>query len=140
MGNLLVWRTVYQSDDRYYITAVRVSPLSSPLYFSGESIPRFNFEKDLAKWPKDSTLVKDIYRFNHFSDGYIAKHPDNPKIIGDVRYSMLPFDSKPIWGITLEDDQADSHVPFKNDRSQISQAMKIFPSMLTGTWDKWEKL
>ncbi|MBF0380815.1 MAG: metal-dependent hydrolase [Magnetococcales bacterium] len=140
MGNLLLWRAVYQSGDIYYITAVRVSPLSPPLYYAGDSIELFDFDKDLDKWPKDSTLVKDVHRFHHFSDGYIAKHPEKHNIVGDVRYSLLPFDSRPIWGITLRDDKPDSHVPFKNDRSQISQAMKIFPSMIAGTWDKFNKL
>jgi inner membrane protein len=137
MGNLLVWRTVYKSKERYHITAVRVSPFASPLYSAGESLPVFNPETALSQWQKNSTLVNDVYRFNHFSDGYIAQHPNHPEIIGDIRYSLLPFGTTPIWGITLNRDQPNLHVPFKNYRAKTSEAMKVFPKLLTGSWEKW---
>jgi inner membrane protein len=140
MGNLLVWRTVYQSGDRYYITAVRINPLSLPLFFPGESLPLFQLKDGLAKLAQDSTLITDINRFKHFSDGYIAYHPENSSIIGDVRYSLLPFGSTPLWGITIQEDQPGRHVQFENYRSQTAAAMKIFPQLLTGKWESWKTL
>ncbi|MBF0359075.1 MAG: metal-dependent hydrolase [Magnetococcales bacterium] len=140
MGNLLVWRTVYQSEGRYYITAVRVSPLSSPLFFPGEPLPIFKLRDGLTNLPKDSTLITDIYRFKHFSDGYIAYHPENSSIIGDVRYSLLPFGNTPLWGITVKADMPDNHVQFENYRSETTAAMKIFPQLLTGRWKSWKTL
>ncbi|MBF0456146.1 MAG: metal-dependent hydrolase [Magnetococcales bacterium] len=140
MGNLLVWRTIYQSGGLYHITAVRVTPFGRSQYHAGEPLPLFRFDTDLDRWPKDSTLVSDVHRFKHFSNGYVALHPDNPRILGDVRYSLLPFDARPLWGITLRPDQPDQHVPFENDRSQIAEAMEIFPKLLTGSWEKWHDL
>ena len=140
MGNLLVWRTVYQSGDRYYITAVRVSPFSAAQYHAGESLPLFDFIKDLAPLQKESVQVADIYRFNHFSDGYIAFHPDNRQIIGDVRYSLLPFGVEPLWGIVVQPERAGLHVPFESDRSQAQAAMRLFPKLISGKWEKWQQM
>lgn len=137
LGNLLVWRAVYQSDQRYHITAIRVSPFGPPMYFSGKSLPVLPIDTDITQWPKGSTLREDLYRFHHFSDGYLARHPDNPTIIGDIRYALLPFGVKPLWGIVINPERPDLHVAFKTDRSHISEAMELFPKLVTGSWEKW---
>ena len=56
---------------------------------------------------------KDIQRFEWFSKGWLAVHPLYPDVIGDMRYSMLPNEVLPLWGIRLKEEYKHMHVPFE---------------------------
>jgi hypothetical protein len=43
----------------------------------------------------------DLQRFSWFSDGWIARDPRDPSVIGDARYSLHADHYEPVWGIRL---------------------------------------
>jgi inner membrane protein len=75
-------------------------------------------------------VYHDIQRFNLFSDGFLAWHPENPNVLGDVRYSMLPTSIHPLWGIELNIDAPNEHVTFNTYRTMSDAERKVFFGML----------
>ncbi len=41
LGNLVLWRSIYQTGDRFVVDAVRVGVVGSPAVYPGESLARF---------------------------------------------------------------------------------------------------
>ena len=107
-GNILIWKVITTTEDAYYVDAIKVG-FNDPVYWQGDSVKKLSFGRDLP-WIKDrhqSQQRKDIERFRWFSKGYIAEDPQNPNRVIDVRYSMLPHQIKPLWGIKLSPDSDD---------------------------------
>ena len=133
IGNLLVWRSIYEAGGNYYVEAVRVSPFSEPKIYHGGSIKVFDPEKELSTLNTNSTLYKDIDRFRSFAKDFLVIHPAYPDIIGDLRMGILPNSIKPIWGIEFDPDREDEHVSMDNyERSVNGEKIQIFISMLLG--------
>lgn len=129
MGNLVLWRSIYESDDVFHVDAVRVGLFSDNRIYPGGSIERFVPER--VDWiDADSVLARDIERFSRFSDGFIAPHPETPWMLGDVRYSMLPTGLVPLWGIQIDPAQQDRHVNFIPDRTVDAATRRAFLAML----------
>ena len=57
-ANLLVWKALYEFEDRYYVDAVRVG--ITPTYFPGESAVKFNVDRDFPFLATTSQQAKDI--------------------------------------------------------------------------------
>lgn len=132
IGNLVLWRTVYESGGRYYMNAVRVGFFDAKVY-EGSSVDKFDPERDLPGLDRESVLYRDVMRFDHFSDGYLAVHPDYPGIVGDMRYSLLPDGVKPVWGIVMDSENPDRHVKmFDYDRTVTADMWRAFLAMLRG--------
>lgn len=133
LGNLVLWRGVYESDGKYYMNAVRVGLLSPPKVYEGGSVDKFDPGGDLPGLDPESVLYRDIRRFNHFSDGYLAVHPDYPGVVGDMRYSLLPNGVTPLWGIVIDQDNPDRHIKMFNfDRAVTADRWSAFSAMLRG--------
>lgn len=131
LGNLVLWRAIYESKERFYVDAVRVGIFSEPRLYPGGSIERFAPEQ-LEGLKGGSVLAQDIERFMRFSDGFIAQHPNDPSIIGDVRYAMLPTQLIPLWGIELDLAQQDRHARFRTFRQLDKATRQNFLDMLLG--------
>ena len=87
-GNLLLWKIVYETNEKFYVDAVRAG-MDLELY-EGESVSKLDIERDLPWLDPGSQQARDIERFRWFSNGYIAKDPVHDYRIIDVRYSMVP--------------------------------------------------
>ena len=98
-GNILVWKTLYEAQDRFFVDAVRVG--LSPRVFTGDSIPKLNIARDLPWLDSGSQQARDIERFRWFSDGYISQDPAHPNRIIDVRYSLIPNQLAALWSIEV---------------------------------------
>ncbi|QBQ53692.1 metal-dependent hydrolase [Nitrosococcus wardiae] len=131
LGNLILWRTIYESKGRFYVDAVRVGILSEPRIYLGGSTKRFT-PKQLQRLQPGSLLAQDIQRFTRFSDGFIAQHPEQPNILGDIRYAMLPTQLIPLWGIELDLAQQNQHVRFRTFRQLDEATRNAFLDMLLG--------
>ncbi|MFA5370613.1 MAG: metal-dependent hydrolase [Sideroxydans sp.] len=131
MGNLLLWRSIYRADGIYHIDAVRVG-LGAEKVYRGESVPAFDPPYTVAGLSTESVLYKDIWRFHTFSDGYLALHPDDPGLLGDVRYAMLATSTRPLWGIRLDLQQPDTHAQFEASRRISRAEIDQFIAMLQG--------
>jgi len=87
--NLLVWKIVYETPNRYYVDAVRVG-LGNSSIFAGGSVEKVNPAVHFPWLATEDQQFLDINRFRWFSNGYIARDPNIPNRIIDVRYSMVP--------------------------------------------------
>ena len=131
MGNLLLWRSIYRSGDTYHVDAVRVG-LGAGRVYPGTIAPAFNLSRDLPALSIASTLHRDILRFEFFSDGYLALHPEDTGLLGDVRYAMLPTSTRPLWGIRLDMRQPEAHAQFETSRRMSGEEIDRFMAMLRG--------
>ena len=98
-ANLLVWKIVYETDQRYYVDAVRAGRRLR--VYPGESVEKLDIERDFPWLDHQSQQARDVERFRWFSNGYIAQDPANPARLIDIRYSMLPNEIDALWGIEL---------------------------------------
>src|SRR3989338_3611055 len=132
MGNLLLWRSIYRSAGTYHIDAVRAGPGGAVRVYPGNMVRAFNLSHDMPGLSPASTLHQDIWLFDPFSDGYLALHPDDPGLLGDVRYAMLPTSIRPLWGIRLDMRHPEAHVQFEISRRMPGQEIGQFIGMLRG--------
>ena len=131
LGNLLLWRVVYQSEGRFHIAAVRVG-LGDAVIYPGASVPRLLPEHDLPSLRQDAMTFKDIRRFARFSDGWLARHPQDDTVIGDVRYSMSPDGVIPLWGIGFDPARQEQHVSYRFYRDSSAADRARSWAMLLG--------
>lgn len=114
-ANILVWKTLYETDGRYYVDAVRASVV--PKVFPGDSVPTLDLARDLPWLEPESQQARDIERFRWFSDDYIARDPRHPNRIVDVRYSMVPNEVAALWSIEVLGNAAQTdHARFRTHR------------------------
>lgn len=99
-GSLLLWKTIYEHEDRFHVDAVRL--LTSPHVFEGASIRRLSLARDLPWLDPSSQQARSLERFRWYSSGALALDPNRAHTVIDVRYSMLPNRIDPLWGITLD--------------------------------------
>ncbi|ADJ27069.1 metal-dependent hydrolase [Nitrosococcus watsonii] len=131
LGNIILWRTIYETNGRFYVNAVRAGILSKPRLYPGDSIEHFS-PKRLDGLKTGSILAQDINRFTDFSDGYIIQYPNRPCILGDIRYAMLPTRIIPLWGIELDLARQNQHVRFRTFRHLDEATRHAFLNMLLG--------
>tara|TARA_B100000749_G_scaffold280223_1_gene275430 strand:+ start:133936 stop:134943 length:1008 start_codon:yes stop_codon:yes gene_type:complete len=110
-ANLLVFKTIYDTEDSYFVDAVRVG--QEVKIYPGESIEKFQMERDFPNLDPDSQTAIDIKRFSWFSQGFLALHPEKSNHIIDVRYSMVPNQIQPLWGIGLDPLNTSKHVRYE---------------------------
>jgi len=116
-ANIVVWKSVYEYQGRYYVDAIRVG-MSGKIY-QGESIAKLDLATHLPWLKPASQQAKDIERFRWFSNQYLGLDPTNPHRIIDVRYSAVPNRIDPLWGITLSRLKGDDeHVEWTTSRPQ----------------------
>lgn len=130
MGNLLLWRSIYRSGDTYHVDAVRVG--SAARIYPGNTVRAFDLSRDLPALSPASVLHHDVKRFDSFSDGYLALHPEDPTLLGDVRYAMLPTGTRPLWGIRLNTQRPETHAQFETSRQMSREEIERFIAMLRG--------
>jgi inner membrane protein len=115
-ANLLVWKVVYETEDKYYVDAVRAGLF--PAIFPGDWIEKLDIARDLPWLDRNSQQARDIERFRWFSNGYIARDPRNVNRIIDIRYSLVPNQLAPLWSIELRPGASSSdHVAYRTHRN-----------------------
>ena len=132
IGNLLLWRSTYIHEQHIYVDAVRIGLFSDNQIYEGESVELFSVTKDLPDLTLDSQLYADIERFRIFSDGFVAVDPTQANVIGDIRYSMLPTSTKPLWGIVIDNTQPQQHADYQFFRDLSQEGRQTFKNMLFG--------
>lgn len=131
MANLVLWRSVYLSGDTFYVDAIRVVPGSTRVY-AGESVRKLEPERDLPGWVGNGVLAGDVNRFTRFSDGFVALDRTRTGVLIDVRYSMLPTTTAPMWGLDLNDPSESGHARFVHYRDRPDDMIVRFSAMLLG--------
>lgn len=132
LGNLVLWRSIYQTGDQFFVDAIRIGLLSEPIVYTGDSIKKFVLKRDMNGLPPASVLSTDISRFTAFSAGFVAIHPEQPNILIDVRYSNLPTTVSPLWAIEMDLSNPDQHAQYMLYRDSSKETREKFMSLLLG--------
>ena len=131
LGNVLLWKVIYRHEGRFWVDAVRVG-LDTRVY-PGGSIAEFNASADLPWLDSASQQARDLERFRWFSSDYLAMDTDNPLLVVDMRYSLLPNEIKGLWGIEFDPGaDGDAHVRYRAQRSADSERARRLWAMLKG--------
>lgn len=129
IGNLLLWKSIYETEDKFYIDGIRLG--WDKKIFYGESINKIDIQSSFPWLIINSQQAKDIKRFEWFSDGYIAINPKNKNQIIDIRYSEIPNQIGGLWGIELNANKSSSeHVKYITNRNISKDRFKILKKMI----------
>lgn len=130
-ANMILYRGIYETEDKFYVDAIRVPYWGTSTVIEGFSIPKFKFSDLTQKGvAMNSTLWKDVERFAWFSDHFLVWSPDQENTISDLRYSMLPDSQNMLWGIKINPTQQEQHVEFINFRDVDDTTLHKFKKML----------
>jgi len=130
--SLLLWRTVYRHEDRFYVDALHVPFRGEVRLYPGASTPALDFPEDFAKIPEDSRLYFDLKRFDLFSDSYLYLPEGTGNLVGDLRYALIPNSLVPLWGVRWEAGAYDSAVEFETFRNLDKAKRDQFFDMMRG--------
>lgn len=131
-ANLLLWRSTYVAGERIYADAIRPGPLAVTRIFAGDSAALFDPARDAPWAPPGSPARLQIERFTRLSEGYLARHPRRPGMIGDARYALLPTSVAPLWGIEFEAERPDARARLVTERTLAPDTRRRFMEMLLG--------
>ena len=130
-ANILVWKTVYETPEQYFIDAVRVG--ISPRVFPGDSVQKLDVARDIPWLDLSSQQARDIERFRWFSNGYIARDPVYRNRVIDIRYSMIPNEVDPLWSIELRPGAgSEQHAAYRVHRDGGPDRLNDMWRMVTG--------
>lgn len=130
-GNLLVWKVVYEHDGRLHVDGVRTG--ADVTVCPGTSVSALDVARDLPWLDPASRQAHDVERFRRFSDGYVALDPAAPNRVIDIRYSVVPNEIAPLWGIDLVPGAGpDRHARFITDRASDVEQRDAYWALLTG--------
>jgi inner membrane protein len=98
----------------------------------GESVRIFDYQHHLPNLNKDSQQRKDIERFRWFSQDYLGFDKEK-SLVTDVRYSMIPNQIAPIWGLVINDQQGiNEHAVWWASRGLGQGQLDVFKEMISG--------
>lgn len=92
IGNTIVWRSIYETGGTFRIDRIRMPWFDDAQFATVTSVRR------------ESETGRDFERFAWFSDGWVARAPSDPTVIGDARYSLRNDAYEPVWGIRFTAD------------------------------------
>lgn len=128
-ANLVVWRSVYEAGDRFYVDALR--PGFATAVFEGTSIEKLNVPTAFPWLDPESQQARDVARFARFSDGFVAKGADGGERIIDVRYAFVPTEIAPLWSIRLDPAAPPTaHVRFETHRNDAANNLRALMEMV----------
>lgn len=131
--NSILWKSLYESEGFFVTDAIRVLPFQKEKIYRGDRVPVFDLARDFPNLDEDSQQVRDIERFRWFSDDWLALRPGDASLIGDIRFSDLPNEHDPLWGIRIDENQsAEEHVRFESFRRVTAEKKQRFWRMLSG--------
>ena len=132
-GNLLLWKTVYEHDGRFWVDAVRVG--HEACIIPGDNIERLDLKTQYPWLDSKSQQAIDVERFRWFSNNHLAVDKEDELLIVDMRYSQLPNEIEGLWGIRLNPEAtANEHAAWRTRRSTDSERLKNLWAMLAGDW------
>ena len=129
-GNLILWKSIYKHKETFYVDAIRT--LQSSTWYLGETIRVFDYKSHLPDLDKESQQKKDIERFRWFSQDYLG-YDKEKNIVTDVRYSMIPNQIAPMWGLTIDEQRGiNDHATWWTSRNLDQNQIDLFINMLKG--------
>lgn len=126
-GNIVVWRALYEDRGEAHVMCYRAT---GDLKLLGKSRATLVKPTDLREIAPGSVLAGDVERFAHFSDDWLGWHPQQPQVLGDLRYAMRPDAVSPLWGIVVDASQPDAHAPFATFRRTRDESWQVLWQMV----------
>ncbi len=128
---ILVWRTIYASEGVLYVDAFQKIPFREAVHYQGGELPQYFYQHE-TRVSRGTVAYNDLKKFSYFSDEYVAETKGEPLFIGDIRFALLPHQTKPLWGVRLSPEAPEKHLPFENHRHMESNTWEIFGRMICG--------
>lgn len=130
-ANLLLWKSVYESEGRYFVDAVRAGMV--PTVCDGEVVDALEPARHLPWLDPGSVQAREVERFGWYSDGWLAMDRDEPLYVVDVRYSSLPNRIDALWGLQLDETApADAHAVYRVVRERRTESLEELLDLLAG--------
>ena len=96
---------------------IRVPWFGTPSWSPGPHVRLLREEELAPEVLADARLRRDFARFERFADGWLARAPGEPDVIGDARYSSADARFELVWGIRFTPGSADVPIEWV-DRSR----------------------
>lgn len=125
IGNLIAWRTIYQSGDNYYVNGLRVSLMGDVKVYRGGAMEVLNIEQTFPTLDTQSVQYNDIQRFKWFADDWIVVDESRPNSIADLRYSVKTNGLAPLWDISINPETPNEHIIYHSHTDGV--AREIIP-------------
>lgn len=125
MGNIVIWRSLYQAEGQLHADAVYASPFGRVRVQRGDSVEVLTLAEITRLVPDERSpqheRVEHVFvGFRDFADGYVAwasLAADGGGAVGDMRYSLRTEGFAPLWGIAIEPRRGLEPVRWVNLRS-----------------------
>ncbi len=98
LGNVLVWRALYEHRGKIYADRIRVGLAGDATVRGGWALAKVR-ASELTPAERTRDQRSSFARFAWFSEQWVARSPDDPAVLGDMRYSLSTEAFDPIWGI-----------------------------------------
>jgi inner membrane protein len=129
-ANIVVWKLVYETEQRFYVDAIKLGVFKQRIW-AGDSADKINVAAHFPWLDPTSQQARDIQRFDWFSAGYLGLDPQDDKGIVDIRYSQLPHQISPLWGIQLSKSRDNGqHVNYFTRREKRSANFEALIAMV----------
>ncbi len=113
MANQLVWRSIYVHAGNIYSDRIRTGWFSAPTVREGWHLPVVG-PADLSPAERARDRRASFTRFAWFSEGWVARSPQDPTLLADMRYTLSAEAFDPIWGIRFNAPDASADVVWIN--------------------------
>ncbi|MFT7620548.1 MAG: inner membrane protein [Planctomycetota bacterium] len=130
-GNVFLWRSIYETGDRHIqADGIRPGFFQDHRVYKGERCPLISVEEASKDLKPESRLKLDLERFAHFSDHWLGYHPTQKNVVADMRYSTMPDQINPLWGIEMDYDHPEEHAKWLTFREIDEAKTKRLWSMI----------
>lgn len=129
--NSILWKVLSDDGARIISDGIKIVPFREPIIYHGESTSKLDLFQEFPEVSRNTQHYKDIQRFDHFSDSWLAVAPNNQRIIGDMRFSYLPHVLSPLWGVRVSWTPSETeHVRYVTLREVSDHTKTVFFRML----------
>jgi inner membrane protein len=135
--NQVTWRSLYEADGRIHVDQIRVPYVGTTCVTPGASL----LPLDSPAPDAGPGELRGHRLLRWFSSNWVARDPEQPELMGDVRYSLVPYGTRPFWGVVVDREADQAH--WVNTRAERAIEMRdvtdlIFRapsgSLCSGAW------
>ncbi len=139
LANNLVWRALYVEAGRIYSDRIRVGWFSGATVVEGWSLPLVT-TAELTEAEQARNQRQSFERFRWFSEGWVARKPDDDSVLGDMRYSLSTEAFDPIWGIRFVSTDAPATIEWVNRSSNRRISLSDLWNEISGQDPRYQRL
>ncbi|MDJ0929043.1 MAG: metal-dependent hydrolase [Gammaproteobacteria bacterium] len=128
-GNIVLWKVIYEHEGYYHVNAVRT--LRDVRWCPGTRIEELDVARQLPELHPSTQQARDIERFRWFSKDYLALRAGDDLIM-DIRYSTVPNEVEPLWGVRIDRSAPDTRVEWWARRDTDARQRAQMRALLAG--------